>query len=601
MDFIKQNLVIVACLAVVALFLILGVVNIMWAGGNEGKQAEYDDKVDKAERYAGIAIEAFGLVQWRDEEHPHVKVSSERQKAIVGSLGQLSLALEQAKDAGDVTAAARAWVNKVHAEVPGKDASAFRDAVVARLADALTNMMRRKGMTGKKAVRELQNKIARETGMLVEWQVPDPAGGEPEDLRLHIGYEKDLVQLMRGKKSDLATMRNQVIETQIARGRRDQKQPLVPGVFPKSELSVIQRFQDKYRQRVEDLAKGLLSDRPYTAQELAKKIGGGGGPQNVQTDLRDFKIGNIFPGAKPPAEPGAHDPYATAPGGMFGEGVAVAKTAKVMTEQEKLQLQRARNPKLQMYLVDPYQTFGVPQWAMPGVPVSPTLRRAWYGQVKLWIIEDFVAALGGTNMDTPAVRNPKADPGKLTGNRFSVEQSIVKHLKGIRIGPTPDGVMLALGGGLKGSGGPSTMGTLPEDPYAQPADVKPAKPAARTPGKAGSAFTGRKPCKFYDVTYVGVRVVIDSRQIRRLMKHVDGKRFYTVVSLRVKEVDHKAARTAGFWYGTQPMVDLILVYEALLFREVYLNQTGDVKKVDWVPEDVKASLGGFKLPTEPGK
>lgn len=601
MDFIKQNQVIVACLAAMVLFLIPGVIiNVMRAGDNESKQAEYDGKVDKVEQYAGIAIDAFGLVQWRDEEHPYVMVSRERRKAIMGSLGQLSLAMKRAKNDGDVTVAVRAWVNKVHAEVPGGNASAFRDAVTAKLTVALTGTMRRKGITGVEAVRELQKKIAMETSMLVEWQVPDPAGGDPENLRLHIGYERDLVRLMRGKKSDLIKMRDLVIKAQIDRGRLGQKQTLVPGVFPNSEQSVIQKFQDKYRQRVENLAKGLLSGQPYTAQELTKKIGGGG-PKNVKTDLRDFEIGDIFQGVMRPGGRPARVPYARTPGGASAPGGVSAATAKVMTAQEKLQLQRARSPELQIYLVYPYKTFGVPQWAMPGVPVSPTLERAWYGQVKLWIIEDFVAALGDTNMDTPAARNVAEGAHKITGNRFSVEQSIVKHLKGIRIGPTPGGVMSALGGGSKNSGSSSTMGTQPENPYARMASAKSTKSTARTSGKVVNTFTRRKPCKFYDVTYVGIRVVIDSRHIRRFMKHIDGKRFYTAVSLRAKEVDHEAARAAGFWYGKQPMVDLILVYEALLFREVYLNQTGDTEKVGWVPENVKALLGGFKLPIKPGK
>jgi hypothetical protein len=184
---------------------------------------------------------------------------------------------------------------------------------------------------------------------------------------------------------------------------------------------------------------------------------------------------------------------------------------------------------------------------------TPTVDQMWYAQVSLWLQEQVIGALAKFN-DEVAGGLPEED-------RW-VANLPVKHLVQIRMGNYV-GSGPAGGSGRRGAspGGDSAQGV------------------ALLTAEASSAFTGRGSQDDVHVVRFLIELVVDARDILRVIDAISKSGYCTPLS--VKYVEEIAEPTSHFVYGSAPTVRLTLVYEACFLRSSYDK---------WLPDPVKMAI-----------
>jgi len=177
---------------------------------------------------------------------------------------------------------------------------------------------------------------------------------------------------------------------------------------------------------------------------------------------------------------------------------------------------------------------------------APPVTEMWFAQVSLWIQQDVVEALAALN-DEAAQQSAEEEP--------YVEMMPVKRLESIRV----------LGYRLRG-------GFLPF--------------RANEQGNTGTlttpaSFTGRVSDEDFDVVPFVLTLVVDQRDLLRVIDRVTRQNFYQCVSCEYGP----APEEAGYMYGTEPAVRAVLGFEAYMSREVYQ---------EWMPPEVLETLTGGK-------
>jgi hypothetical protein len=168
---------------------------------------------------------------------------------------------------------------------------------------------------------------------------------------------------------------------------------------------------------------------------------------------------------------------------------------------------------------------------------APPLERMWFAQVALWIQQDVVNALAELNRKA-ADQVTKTDP--------CVQHVPVKRLVALRV----------LGYEL-----PGTRLVFPQA-ASRATDPLPA-------GVGGPSFTGRKCDDEYDVVRFVVSVVVDQRDVLKVIDSISRVNFYQCVGAHYEAVDDQVAQAQGYFYGTDPVVKAALEFEGYLAREVY--------------------------------
>lgn len=163
-------------------------------------------------------------------------------------------------------------------------------------------------------------------------------------------------------------------------------------------------------------------------------------------------------------------------------------------------------------------------------PGQIELHHVWIAQVNYWIHEDIAKAIAAANEGAT-----------------SVENSAVKILFDMSIPAA--GAFRSLSPGQQAA--PSDM-PKPE--------VEPLKNYANT-------ITGRYASPLYDVVPCTLQLVVDATQVQRVLQALSQNRFITVTTCNIDIKDVSDYEAAGFTLGTNPIVQLTLNCEVLLFRE----------------------------------
>jgi hypothetical protein len=175
---------------------------------------------------------------------------------------------------------------------------------------------------------------------------------------------------------------------------------------------------------------------------------------------------------------------------------------------------------------------------------EPTLAEMWDAQMSLWIQRDIVEVIAAIN-DESAARVPNPN----------VLNMPVKRIVGIRVGEyVTKGAAAA----------PARTGR----------DRTSAEGVPAPPEDPDGVFTGRKPGSLYDVVYFRVRVVLDSRDVQDFVTRVAEKNLYTPVEFAMHEVE-RSEDYRDYLYGTDPVVELDVAYEALFLRSAYKDLMPD--------------------------
>ena len=353
----------------------------------------------------------------------------------------------------------------------------------------------------------------------------------------------------------------------------NKREPLMTGVFPKYDSPVrAYEYQEAYAeavrtlhtelqggmlpteaeiqeeaQNVEDL---LLLEAEQKAEESGEEVSGTNRRSTGRSSRSLGTGGRLAPsggGRMPPTYGGGRTPPQMAGGGRMpphmaggrnaprGMGAGYAPqtptiSAAARTGEPKYDpVYRARVAKAKSILCYyDADTFHVSPIVTS--PTAPQPEEMWLAQVSLWVQNDIVDAIAKLN-DAAAGRVKEGDP--------SVQDVPVKRLVRVRVASyeTPQGRLQI----------PSISDVPEMDP----------------------SFTGRLGNDMFDVIRFRVEVVMDQRDILELIDEISRVNFYQCLNVDYEIVDRNIALEMGYFYGTDPVVQVSLDFEGYMARDVY--------------------------------
>ena len=306
--------------------------------------------------------------------------------------------------------------------------------------------------------------------------------------------------------------------------------------------------------------------QPTVASAGARGVRGGGGMMPPTANPRGGGGGMMPPTANPRGGGGMMPPSANlrGRGGMMpssgGRTPAAIPSGRESEPkynwQYRANVTKARS--IRCYIDSPELTFHVS--TIVGADTPPTPAEMWYAQVGLWIQQDIVRAIKAINGDAAAA---------VADGEAYVEHMPIKRLMGIQVLGYDTGVADP----KSGSGG------FIEFPRRSPA------PGFDNKAGMAASFTDRKSNEQYDIVRFQIALVVDQREVLEVVDRLSRANFFQCTNMAYHAYD-AAARDAeqaqGYFYGTAPIVQLTLDFEAYLLRSAF---------VDLMPKDVKIALG----------
>lgn len=180
---------------------------------------------------------------------------------------------------------------------------------------------------------------------------------------------------------------------------------------------------------------------------------------------------------------------------------------------------------------------------------KPRTEDLWAAQVLLWIEQDVAQALRRANEEAIKDRNiPVEDQW--------VANLPVKHLVWLRVS---DYLIVESADQGSASGPPMRRGG---------GNTGIAAGGLRF-GQQGAAFTDRARTGDYDVVHLAMNVVVDARDLPRVLLSLCKQNFITPIQVQYRAVNATAAANGGYLYGSGPLLNVDIVCEALFFRSNY--------------------------------
>lgn len=344
----------------------------------------------------------------------------------------------------------------------------------------------------------------------------------------------------------------------------NRREPLIGEVFPKpAKDSTPFTFRDAYFAELHRMPIYLAAGAPPNESDIEEER------QNVADQLlieKEQKAESDASGSRTPEAGGGAPPAPTPPqfredpppfggaprGGRSVGGVSSAGSRgldmNVPAEPKYDAVLRARVNRARSLLCyyTPELTF---HSALPRDDASaPSPADMWYAQMTLWIQKDVAQAIASLNREF-------AD--KVTGHEPYVEDVPVKRLTAIRVL------------GYETEKGRVTFPSLSDA-------------GALTERAAIPSFTARVSNDKFDVVRFEVGVIVDQREMLRLIDRIGRANFYKCVGVAYDAVDRAKDESEGYLYGTAPVVFARLSFEGYFARDVF----NELK-----PETVRVALG----------
>lgn len=329
--------------------------------------------------------------------------------------------------------------------------------------------------------------------------------------------------------------------------RINRREPLMGGVFPKPDRVALFRFKEEYGKAYAKIPVKISGGTLPTPGEIEDEV------QNV-ADLRETEqeraeelAADSDPTSRTPAAPVAPQPppVRRGEGGpstpytartFSGTGLPVAQSGG---EPKYDPVYRARVNKAKE--VRCYYDVG----SFHASPIldmddAPTPADAWFAQLTLWIMEDVTDAI--------AAINKEAADAVAAGDAF-IEQMPIKRVVAMDV-----------------LGYETAQGRIPA----------PARAATAGAGRHlfgagnGPTHTGRKSNEQYDVVRFALTLVVDQRDLLKIVDRISRENFFTCVGLSYQQVNRvEDELKEGYFYGTDPVIRATLDFEAYLSREVF--------------------------------
>ncbi len=377
-------------------------------------------------------------------------------------------------------------------------------------------------------------------------------------------------EIIKAEKQRAEMFAKEFEQTKAVAAEINRRQLLMDNVFPKPDKDATAfRFKEEYDRAMKTIHKVLHADTLPTdadiaeeqenveemiAQEIERRMESQEDEEQPRVTRRPTGFGRSPLGGGRFAR-GIGGRMVGAPGAFGGRGMG----SPMMPGQPKLDMSlidrndpkydpvlRARVRKARsIYCYYAPGSFHVS--SIVEDPGAPPPEQMWYAQVGLWIQDDVVRAIAALN---------DAAAGRVSGREPCVEDVPVKRVVLLRIrgyevgGETGELYFPAVG--------------------------------SETPPPPGPSLTGRKCNEEYDVVRFVLVVVIDQREVLKLIDQMSKVNFYQCIKFGYEAVDVEEATAEGYLYGTAPVVQATYEFEGYFRRELFK---------DWMPKAVRQKLG----------
>lgn len=296
-------------------------------------------------------------------------------------------------------------------------------------------------------------------------------------------------------------------------------EPLLPGALPNGDAFSRTEFARSYRAKMASLAETLRAGQPATQFDVTQQ------EDAVKNELATLE--------RPTG------PATTAAGVKTLEGTKFDPVARASIAAAR-QINCYFRPYDFSTAAKQTKAAGsfdhVERLMDPRITTPPDGWDIWWAQLKLWIQEDAVNAIAAVNEDAARQREEAPWVGVMP----------VKEVVSIRV---CDEFIL-----------PDTVGRV--------ADPKGDEPALPPCGVTQTSFTGAVSNDLYEVTQFTLKLVMDERDIPKLIEKLSANSFHTLI--RMTYLAEPVNRTMnGKIYGAEPVVRVVMDWETILLGDVF--------------------------------
>lgn len=317
--------------------------------------------------------------------------------------------------------------------------------------------------------------------------------------------------------------------------------PLMDNFFPapppdSDERNLKLEFRKRYQQAFAEMFARLNSGRPASVAEVQQAA------DEIALERRTATALNTT--APAPDEEGEYTPA----GVLTKTGARVNPNARANLEKAQkidcyAEPSEATNAETQTFEFHP---------RMRGVSRLDelTMKDCWEAQLSLWIQQDIVDALVRVNQQTKdelIARGQSPWVGVLP-----VKDIISLRISSEFVGPATD----------ESSENAPRNRTEP----AMPQGWAPAKPVGLAEVSFGNRFSG--PDSSFDVLQFTLKMVIDQRDLLRIIREISAQRFHTLIRCAyIAQMPDPSMQTKI--YGAEPVIKVVLDFETSLLAEEY--------------------------------
>lgn len=362
-------------------------------------------------------------------------------------------------------------------------------------------------------------------------------------------------ELEKGKKlyDDLAKLKNRPVNprrieierSRIDATRRDREsvftdakaltdyQLLVPDAFPNGDDNDLREFQKQYGLAMDKLFEPLIAGQPATSADIDvmrdKIVDEQYRTREKGLDSEETAAAAVAKG--PPRTPAGvltasgarNDPAARA-------HIAAARKIHCYTTTYRTSNQLKTTASLDFHvgLID------------TGTVDAPFPEDAWAAQVGYWIQKDVIDAIVEVNEEA-------AQQAKDRGEERWVGMMPVKEIVSLRV---------------------SENYVLPDDDTEYDGATAEGFSAALPPGTATKVYTLRASRDTYEVMQFSVKLVMDQRDIFRLIQELTTNSFHTLLRIGYSSLPPNRSMQ-GKIYGSEPTVLVVMDFETIMLGEVF--------------------------------
>jgi hypothetical protein len=316
----------------------------------------------------------------------------------------------------------------------------------------------------------------------------------------------------------------------------NRREPLMPGVFPPppgQQTEVAYRFRELYQDRLYELPRQLQAGVPPTQQEIQEE------EERMEEEARRRALAEEGGGGAPPEEDRTPD----RPGlsRRMRDPKSTRREADLSEAEFRAAVRKARSIRLFAEMTPARSVFHVSP--IIAAKQAPTPLEMWHAQVSLWVQEDVVDAIRELN-DEAAQALARQDREE----EIHVGNLPVKRIIGIDV-----------------FGYINSEGQL--IPF-EKLGATAAGAAATGVGEMPPSFVGRTATPQFDVVRFGLTVVVDKRDLLKLVDRITRKNFNQLVGISYV-AGPEDGRDDTYFYGRAPVVVATLHFEGYMARKVY--------------------------------